>query len=97
MPPPLPDPGVNPVLRNALRVSLSAKEYKALHDYAVERISPSVQGKIPSPAKFEAITRSKNKYNEAAVRASLRVFLGSGALLKLVDFIIGRIQKDPSK
>ncbi|KAL2800318.1 hypothetical protein BJX66DRAFT_291754 [Aspergillus keveii] len=97
MPPPQPDPGVNPVLRNALRVSLSAKEYKALHDYAVQRISPSVQTKIPSPAKFEAITRSKNKYNEAAVRASMRVFLGSGALLKLVDFIVGRIQKDPSK
>ncbi|KAL2872444.1 uncharacterized protein BJX67DRAFT_8324 [Aspergillus lucknowensis] len=97
MAPPQPDPGVNPAVRNTLRVALSAREYKALHDYAVQRVSPSIQSKIPSPARFDAITRSKNKYNEAAVRASLRVFLGSGAFLKLVDFIAGRIQHDSSK
>ncbi|KAL2834312.1 hypothetical protein BDW59DRAFT_46040 [Aspergillus cavernicola] len=96
MAPPQLDPRVNPVVRNALRVSLSAKEYKALHDYATQR-SPSIQSKLPSPARFEAITRSKNKYNEAAVRASLRVFLTSGALLKLVDLIVGRIQKDSAQ
>ncbi|KAL4938040.1 hypothetical protein BDV06DRAFT_201818 [Aspergillus oleicola] len=90
-PPTQPDPGVNPVVRNALRVSLSAKEYKALHDY-IQR-SPFLQNKLPSSAKFEAITRSKSKYNEAAVRASLRVFLASGGLMKLVDFIVGRVQK----
>ncbi|KAL4880821.1 hypothetical protein BJY04DRAFT_190873 [Aspergillus karnatakaensis] len=91
---PQPDPGVHPVVCNALRVSLSAKEYKILHDYV--RNSSSLQGKLPSPAKFEAITRSKNKYNEAAMRGSLRVFLASGALMKLVDFVIGRIQKNPA-
>ncbi|KAI9371329.1 hypothetical protein BJX61DRAFT_31899 [Aspergillus egyptiacus] len=96
MAPTPPDPGVNPVVRNALRISLSAKEYKILHDYAIER-SPSLENKLTSPTRFEAITRSKNKYNEAAVRASLRVFLTSGALLKIVDTIIGRIQNDSSK
>ncbi|KAL4783999.1 hypothetical protein BJX76DRAFT_357445 [Aspergillus varians] len=94
-PAPHPDPGVHPLVRNALRVSLSAKEYKVLHDYAQR--SPSFQSKLPSPARFEAITRSKNKYNEAAVRASLRVFLASGAFMKLVDFVLGRIQKDPTQ
>ncbi|KAL4987283.1 hypothetical protein BDW68DRAFT_111169 [Aspergillus falconensis] len=94
MPPaPQPDPGVNPVVRNALAVSLSAKEYKALHDHA--QLYPSIQSKLPSPARFEAITRSKNKYNEAAVRSALRVFLGSGALLKIFKFIAGRISTAP--
>ncbi|KAL4965614.1 uncharacterized protein BDV14DRAFT_172376 [Aspergillus stella-maris] len=90
-PPPQPDPGVNPVVRNALRVSLSAREYKALHEY-IQR-SPTLQKKLLSPAKFEAVTRSKSKYNEAAVRASLRVFLVSGGLLKVVEFIVGRVQR----
>ncbi|KAL4871924.1 hypothetical protein BDV12DRAFT_194061 [Aspergillus spectabilis] len=90
-----PDPGVHLIVRNALRVSLSAKEYKILHDYLQN--SPSLQSKLPSPARFETITRSKSKYNEAAVRASLRVFLASGALMKLVDFVIGRIQKGPAQ
>ncbi|PTU19279.1 hypothetical protein P175DRAFT_0558845 [Aspergillus ochraceoroseus IBT 24754] len=88
------DPGVHPVVRNALRVSLSAKEYKILHDYAVQRISPSLRTKLPTPARFEGIVRSKHKHNEAAVRASLRVFLASGAFLKLVDLVLGRIQRD---
>ncbi|KAL4914702.1 hypothetical protein BDW62DRAFT_137207 [Aspergillus aurantiobrunneus] len=94
-PAPSPDPAVHPVVRNALRVSLSSKEYKALYDYAQR--SPSFQNKIPSPARFEAVTRSKNKYNEAAVRASLRVFLASGAFMKLVDFVVGRVQKDAAQ
>ena len=94
-PTPQPDSEVHPVVRNALRVSLSAKEYKALHDYAQR--SRSLQNKLPTPARFESITRSKNKYNETAVRASLRVFLASGALMKLVDFVIGRIQKNSAQ
>ncbi|KAL5343941.1 hypothetical protein BJX70DRAFT_393364 [Aspergillus crustosus] len=95
VPAPQPDPGVHPVVHNALRVSFSAKEYKILHDYAQN--SPLLHEKLVSPARFDAITRSKNKYNEAAVRASLRVFLGSGALMKLVDFVIGRLQKGPAQ
>lgn len=86
-----PEPGTHPIVRNALRVSLSAKEYRALHDYAQR--SRSLQNKLPSPARFEAITRSKNKYNEAAVRASLRVFLVSGGLTKMVEFVAGRVRK----
>jgi hypothetical protein len=94
MPPaPQPDPGVNPVLRNALAISLSAKEYRALHDHV--QLYPSIQSKLLTPARFEAITRSKNKYNEAAVRSALRVFLGSGVALKILKFIAGRISKVP--
>lgn len=87
-----PDPDVNPLLRHTLRFCLSSKEYKFLHDQAVKRAPAAVQEKAPSPTRFEAIVRSKNRYNEAAVRASLRVFVGSGALLKLVDVVMSRMK-----
>ncbi|KAB8233338.1 hypothetical protein BDV23DRAFT_154351 [Aspergillus alliaceus] len=97
----IPDPDVHahvhPVLREALRISLSAKEYKILHEHAVRRAPVRVQSKLPSPSRYEAIIRSKNKPNEAALRASIRVFLVSGALLKLVEWILARIRGDLSK
>ncbi|EAU34908.1 conserved hypothetical protein [Aspergillus terreus NIH2624] len=95
VPPPDSSPQVHPVVRNALRISLSAKEYKLLHDYAARR-APGLQAQLPSPAKFEAIVRSKSKYNEASVRASIRVFLLSGALLKVLELVLRRLRKEPS-
>lgn len=89
-----PNPDLHPVVRNALRISLSAKEYKLLHDYAVQRTPSAIQNKLPSPSAFEAIVRSKNKHNEASIRASLRVFVLSSSLLKLVDVVAGRIRGD---
>lgn len=84
-------PRVHPVVRNALRISLSAKEYKTLHQLVSQR-APSFQSRLPSPSKYEAIVRSKNRHNEAAFRTSVRVFLVSGALLKLVDRVARRIR-----
>lgn len=86
------DPDIPPVARDALRLCLTGKEYKILHDHVVKRAPAAVQKKAPSPPRFESIVRPKNKYNEAAVRASLRVFFGSGLGLKLVDAIVRRIQ-----
>lgn len=94
---PAPSADVHPVARNALRICLSAKEYKTLHEYAVKHAPPAVLDNLPSPSKFDAIVSSKNKHNEAAIRASLRVFLGTGAALKLADVIISRIKKDASR
>ncbi|RHZ64010.1 uncharacterized protein CDV56_108967 [Aspergillus thermomutatus] len=91
------DPDARPLVRNALRITLSAKEYKLLHEYIIQRTPLSIQDKAPSPSRYEAIVRSKNKHNEAALRASLRVFLVSGGLLRLVDAIVRRIQGDLSK
>lgn len=92
---PAPGPGdapdVHPVVRTALRVSLSAKEYRALHGL-LGKHAPGVQGKLISPSHCDAIVQSKNRRNEAAVRASLRVFVGTGAALKLVETIISRIR-----
>ncbi|EAL93321.1 uncharacterized protein AFUA_2G10260 [Aspergillus fumigatus Af293] len=91
------DADAHPLVRNALRITLSAKEYKLLHEYIIQRTPPSIKDKAPSPSRYEAIVRSKNKHNEAALRASLRVFLVSGGLLKLVEAIVRRIQGDMSK
>lgn len=82
---------VHPLARDALRVSLTPKEYRLLHDYALAR-SSRIKDSLPVPSRFESIVRPRNKHNEAAVRSSLRVFLGSGAALKLADLIIARIQ-----
>ncbi|PYH47576.1 uncharacterized protein BP01DRAFT_354780 [Aspergillus saccharolyticus JOP 1030-1] len=89
-----PDPRSHPVVRSLLRISLSAKEYKRLHDYAIQRAPSSFQGRLPSPSKYEAIIRSKNKHNAAAVRASLRVFLLSLSLTKLAEGVMSRIRGD---
>lgn len=92
-----PDPETHPVVRSILRISLSAKEYKRLHDYAIQRTPLSVQGRLPSPSKYEAIIGSKNKHNVAAVRVALRTFLLSLSLTKLADTAINRIRGDLSR
>ena len=87
---------MHPILQNALRVSLSAKEYRTLHTIAVER-APSIQKKLPSPSSFDVMAQSKNRHSEAALRASLRLFVGSGAVLKLIEIVMSRIRGDTAE
>lgn len=87
---------IHPLVRNALRVSLSTKEYRALHDVAVRR-APSLKTKLPSPSRYEAMANPKNRHNEAALRTSLRVLVGSGLALKLVEVVMSRVRPDPNK
>lgn len=87
-----PDPQVHPLVRNALRVSLSAKEYKLLHEHVLKRSPNSVQSRAPTPSRYEAIVHSKDKYGEAAIRSSLRVFLLTAAGSKLAELTISRIR-----
>ncbi|KAI9700855.1 MAG: hypothetical protein M1836_002225 [Candelina mexicana] len=82
---------VDPILRNALRFTVSAKEYKLLHHYLINRSPPAVQKRAPQPRRYESIVLSKNDYNAAAVRASLRVFLATQTGLKLWDVISGKL------
>jgi hypothetical protein len=86
---------VPPVVRDLLRISLNAKEYRALHKAAA--LSPALQNKLPSPSRYDALARPRNRHNEAAVRASLRVFLGSSLALKLTDFILARVRGGAEK
>ncbi|KAF1986952.1 hypothetical protein K402DRAFT_393105 [Aulographum hederae CBS 113979] len=78
---------IDPVLRNALRYTVSAKEYKLLHRYLISRAPPAVKKRTPQPPRYEAIVKSKDDYNAAAIRASFRVFASTYAALKLWDLI----------
>lgn len=73
----------DPILRNALRYTISAKEYETLHKYIISR-SKVLKRNAPSPAKVEKLVErpGRDEYNAAAVRDSLRVFLATAAGLK---------------
>ncbi|CAG8958672.1 hypothetical protein HYFRA_00011514 [Hymenoscyphus fraxineus] len=76
----------DPILRNALRYTISSKEYETLHRFIISR-SKVLQRNTPSPAKVEKLLdgpggRGAEDYNAAAIRASLRVFFATGAGLK---------------
>ena len=93
-PPPSPPPGgakVDPILRNALRYTISEKEYKTLHEYLITRSPPAVRKRAPQPPRYNAIVQSKDDYNAAAVRASLRLFVTSQAGLKIWDLFTTQI------
>jgi len=64
---------VDPVLRNTLRYTISAKEYELLHGYLLSRAS-AIRKRAPRPVRYEAIVESKNDFNVATVRLALRLF-----------------------
>ncbi|KAI9704006.1 MAG: hypothetical protein M1820_005627 [Bogoriella megaspora] len=89
-PGPTPRSTSDPILRNALRYTVSEREYKLLHQYLISR-APAVRKRTIKPARYEAIIKSHGDYNAAAVRASLRVFLGTYSALKLWELVIERL------
>ena len=79
----------DPILRNALRYTISAKEYETLHKYIISR-SKVLKRNAPTVARVEKIIDTKastgekyNDYNASAVRASARVFIASAAAFKI--------------
>src|SRR4051812_22031805 len=74
----------DPILRNALRYTISAKEYDTLHRYIISR-SKVLKRNAPTVSRVEKLVErpGRDDYNAAAVRASLRVFVATGAALKL--------------
>jgi hypothetical protein len=84
----------DPILRNALRYTISSKEYETLHKYIISR-SKVLRRNAPTVAKVEKLVKRESRngepagddYNAAAVRASLRVFLASSAALKLWEIV----------
>lgn len=85
------DVPVHPVVRNALRVSFTESEYRVLHKRLIKRLPQALQEKAFSPSQFDSIVKSPDRYNEAAVRHALRVFLGTAGGMKLVEAITKRI------
>ncbi|KAI4141355.1 MAG: hypothetical protein L6R39_005384, partial [Caloplaca ligustica] len=91
-PPPSPKRSkVDPILRNALRYTISAKEYQTLHEYIITRSPAAVRKRIVAPARVDAITRASDDYNAAAIRASLRVFIASQTGLEVWNWITTRL------
>lgn len=82
----------DPVLRNALRYTISAKEYQTLHKYIISR-SKLLKRNTPSVSQIEKLVDrpGRDDHNAAAVRASLRVFLATGAGLKAWAVISERL------
>jgi hypothetical protein len=83
----------DPILRNTLRYTISAKEYETLHKYIISR-SKVLKRNAPSISRVEKLVEAKagrDDYNAAAVRASLRVFVATAAGLKLWGIISERV------
>jgi hypothetical protein len=85
------DPSIDPILRNTLRYTISAKEYKLLHDYLISRSPSPLKKRAPQPTNYEAVVKSRDDYNAAAIRAALRVFLATGTGLKIWDIVMGQL------
>lgn len=99
-PPPSPSQiKADPILRNALRYTLSAKEYETLHQYLISRSPPAVRKRAFQPPKYAALVQTKDDYNGAAIRASLRVFIATQTGLKLWDLIKGTLfaRREPQR
>lgn len=86
-PPPSPAKKIDPILRNALRYTISAKEYETLHQYLISRSPPAIHRRAPQPREYSSIVRSNNDFNAAAIRASCRIFVATQLGLKIWDLI----------
>lgn len=72
-------PRLDPALRNAIRFTLSAREYRALHTYLSKRgATRSLAQQGPEPDRVDASVQGFDDFNAAAVRSAVRTF---GALL----------------
>ncbi|EGY18573.1 hypothetical protein VD0002_g9952 [Verticillium dahliae] len=93
----------DPVLRNALRYTISAREYATLHKYVISR-SRVLRRTAPSVATVEKMVdgdkagrRSSHAvppsdgYNTRAIRDALRLFVGTAAGMKTYDVLMKRV------
>jgi hypothetical protein len=82
----------DPILRNALRYTISAKEYESLHKYIISR-SKVLKRNAPTVARVERLVErpGRDDYNASAVRAASRVFVATGAALKLYGLVMERV------
>ena len=86
-PPSPPKARTDPILRNALRYTVSAKEYETLHRYLITRSPPSLRRRAPPPTQYASLVQTGDDYNGAAIRAAFRVFVITQTSLKLWELI----------
>ncbi|KAF4504593.1 hypothetical protein G6O67_008026 [Ophiocordyceps sinensis] len=84
---------VDPVLRNTLRYTISAREYAVLHKYILSR-SRVLRRNAPGPAAVDkalAPARGGDDDNAKAVRHALRVFTATWLGAKGWDVVARRV------
>lgn len=80
---------VDPILRNALRYTISAREYQLLHQYLLSR-APAVKKRTLHPKRYDALVKGPDDYNVAAVRASLRLGVLTFSGLKAWELVTSK-------
>jgi hypothetical protein len=86
-PPPSDKPQrIDPILRNALRYTISPREYQLLHQYLLSR-APAVKKRTIHPRRYDDMSKGPDDQNVAAVRASLRLAVVTFSGLKAWDLI----------
>jgi hypothetical protein len=87
---PPPAEKMDPVLRNALRYTISPREYQLLHQYLLSR-APAVKKRTINPRRYDAIAKGPDDYTVASVRASLRLGVTTFTALKTWELIKARL------
>ncbi len=90
-------PPCDAITRNALRYTVSAREYAALHKYILSR-NRVLRRATPSPASVDKALHPKDAspsgdYNAKAVRHALRVFAVTWMGMKGYDFVLSKMSK----
>ncbi|KHO01580.1 uncharacterized protein MAM_00581 [Metarhizium album ARSEF 1941] len=87
---------VDPVLRNTLRYTISAREYATLHRYVISR-SRTLRRAAPTPASVDRALQPQrdggDDYNARAVRHALRVFVATMVGVKGWKAVCRRVDK----
>ena len=84
-------------MRNALRYTISAKEYQLLHQYLLSR-APVAKKRAIHPKRYDAIVKGPDDYNVAAIRASLRLGIVTFSGLKAWELITTKLlAREPVK
>lgn len=78
------------MLRNALRYTISPREYQLLHQYLLSR-APAMKKRTIHPRRYDAISKGPDDYNVAAVRASLRLGVAAFTGLKTWELVKAKL------
>ncbi|PNS15871.1 hypothetical protein CAC42_7977 [Sphaceloma murrayae] len=82
---------LDPVFRNALRYTVSPREYELLHGYLLSRAPEQVKKRAPRPKSYAAMVKSGGEYNSDSIRAALRAFVAVYTGFKSWDLISQRL------
>jgi len=83
----------NPVLRNALRFSISAREEELLAKYLKSRKAHHAATPSSPPAEKAEGGNAEENYSIATTRVTGRLFISSYAVLKVWELLMDRFKR----